>query len=187
MVIFLLITLNHILFIRRRCHNINGLLGRHGMMWFFTIALRRGGNKQPLNWVANLRLRHKEIWVSLAAMRRMVYGMGKPYGCQGLNKLGHLNTTCGNCLDWQQEWLPQVKFITPTIKKYLNLIRVIYHGALKIKDQKVLRSLNLKPHLKISRFCLKLGRNFCWVQMLWVLVVDKGWRCELVFATKPSH
>jgi len=28
--------------------------------------------------------------------RRMVYGMGKPCGCQGLNKLGHLNARCGN-------------------------------------------------------------------------------------------
>ncbi len=57
----------------------------------------------------------------------------------------------------------QVKFLTLTIKKNLSLIRVIYHGGLKTKDQKVLGSLNPKPHFKISRFCLKLGRNFCWV------------------------
>jgi hypothetical protein len=38
------------------------------MMWFITIASRKGGNKQFSNWVANLRLRHKEILVGLVTI-----------------------------------------------------------------------------------------------------------------------
>jgi hypothetical protein len=32
-------------------------------MWFITKASKRGGNKQPSNWITNLGLRHKETWV----------------------------------------------------------------------------------------------------------------------------
>jgi hypothetical protein len=35
-------------------------------MWFIIIASKRGGNKQPSNWVTNLGLGHHETWVGLA-------------------------------------------------------------------------------------------------------------------------
>jgi hypothetical protein len=38
------------------------------MMWFIIIAFGKGDNKQFSNWVANLRLRHKEILVGLATI-----------------------------------------------------------------------------------------------------------------------
>jgi hypothetical protein len=40
---------NQILFTQWRCHNINGILGRHGIMWVIIIALERRGNKQSSN------------------------------------------------------------------------------------------------------------------------------------------
>jgi hypothetical protein len=45
------------------------------MMWFITIAFEKGGNKKFSNWVANLRLRHKEILVGLTTI--LLKGMGE--------------------------------------------------------------------------------------------------------------
>jgi len=57
-------------------------------MCFITKASKRGGNKQPSNWITNLGLRHKETWVgwltnfSLGIGKKMVEGVGQQCGCQ---------------------------------------------------------------------------------------------------------
>jgi hypothetical protein len=53
------------------------------MMWVIAIALGRGGNKQSSNWVANLRLRHKETWVGLATTSTC--GMGEAWFMDWVN------------------------------------------------------------------------------------------------------
>jgi hypothetical protein len=94
----------------------------------------------------------------LRNVRKMFYGMDKPFGYQGLNKLGHLNTTCDNWPKWQKKCCH--KFFTLIIKKNPIFIRALYHHALKTRDQKVLGFLNLKPHMRNFKILLEVGEKF---------------------------
>jgi hypothetical protein len=67
------------------------------------------------------------------------------------------------------------KFFTLIIKKYPIFIRVVYHGALKTRDQKVLGFLNLKPHLRNFKILLEVGEKF----LLSTNVVDVSGRWRL--------
>jgi len=162
------------------------------MMWFITIAFKRRGNKQLSNWVTNLGLGHHETCMGLATIfawgmwERWFMEWAKPFGYQGLNKLGHLNTTCDNWPKWQQKCCH--KFFTLIIKKYPIFIRVLYHGALKTRDQKVLGFLNLKPHMRNFKILREVGEKFLlssnvvgrWRLKMWTCVchptkVTIGW------------
>ncbi len=157
------------MFVQWKCHNINGVLGGCGMMCFITIASGWRGNKQASNWVANLGLKHKETWVG--STTTSLWEMGKKWFMKWAS---HVDWTMqhlaidhtNNKNDWH-------KPSSPWQWKYWILSRVLYHGALKTRNQKVLRSLNPKPHLRIFKNLFwGWGIFFCWVQMLWVLMVQ---------------
>jgi len=116
-------TLNPPLFIRWRCHNIEGVIGRHVKMWFKTNASRRGGNKELWNWISNSKLWCMKSWIGWTLI--FIRGIGtkclREWTChvaiKFLDKLSNLHTKCGNWPHQQQEALPKIKILTPIVKK----------------------------------------------------------------------